>query len=239
MDGIKSLMNRMWRIGFSVECHPKISKKNKNAESRWVRGKALLTWIDIRSKYPSSCRRYSEKYDICLLCKTELGKTEDHSDSYQHKFAVEEISDRATQILQVRDDARLLPRKVEQRVSPYGPWQGKIYEMIGRAVMKEDPTIIQEANRLLLHYKRLERISLLELAVWKFTCVVTDDTHTGPCQTYLEWKQWDTHGWKTLKKQHYRCNQVVILMTAIVPFLKNEQGTKEYRRDCPISTPES
>ena len=189
---------------------------------------ALLTWIDIRSKYPSSCRRYSEKYDICLLCKTELGKTEDHSDSYQHKFAVEEVLNRATQILQVRDDARLLPRKVEQRVSPYGPWQGKIYEMIGRAVMKEDPTIIQEANRLLLHYKRLERISLLELAVWKFTCLVAgnpsnDNDTKGVPRTYLEWKHWHDHGWKALKKQQYRCNQVVIVMTAILPFLKTNR----------------
>ena len=165
------------------------------------------------------------QFEFCRLCNIEFTSEESHSSSRQHEARAKEISARVTTIIQIRDDARLLPSLIKHSLSPYGPWQGKIYELIGRAFMEEEPKLVQDANSLLLKYKHLEHISLLELAVWKFTCVTVnpfgDDTK-GP-RTYLEWKQWDANGWKAYKKQQFRCNQVVILVNAIVPFLFDEE----------------
>ena len=143
----------------------------------------------------------------------------------QHKLAVQELSDRATKIIKVRDDARCLPKQIKH-LSPHGPWQGKIYELIGRAVMEEDCTLVERAQSLQREYKRLERISLLELAVWKFACL-TKDQNDGDRKSFVEWTRWYENGWKEHKKSHYWCNQVVILMKAIVPFVQDQKKKQQ------------
>ena len=190
----------------------------------------LSKFVSISAIEPPSLDLYvtlnsNDNIQYCRLCNIEFKSEESHSSSRQHEARAQEVSDRATTIIQIHDEARLLPSLVKQSLSPYAPWQGKIYELIGRAFMEEDRTLVKDANRLLLKYQQLECISLLELAVWKFTCVTVnphDDDAEGP-RTYLEWKQWDANGWKAYKKQQFRCNQVVILMNVIVPFLFGEE----------------
>ena len=114
-----------------------------------------------------------------------------------------------------------LPQNIKE-LSPHGPWQGKIYELIGRAVMEKDRTLVKRAHNLRLEYEGLERISLLELAVWKFACL-TKDQNDGDRKSFVEWTRWYENGWKEHKKSHYRCNRVVILMKAIVPFVQDQK----------------
>ena len=114
------------------------------------------------------------KYKFCYLCKTKYKESEDHEKSYQHELCGRKVSARMNTILQVRDDARFLPSNIERSLSPNGPWSKEIYAMIGLAIMEEDRMIIEDAKDLLDYYKDLERISLLELAVWKFACFTMD-----------------------------------------------------------------
>ena len=169
--------------------------------------------------------------DICALCNTHFGTNEQtHEDTLQHQRAVEEILVLTHEILKSRDNFRRLPEQMEKDLSPHGPWRGKIYEAIGREVM-ERRSIRQDANVLLLQYKQLERISLLELAVWKFACLAsTDPKKDNQKRSFVEWSWWYESGWKQHKKSRYRCKQVVIVMKAIVPFLHDGKTTQGQRR---------
>ena len=154
-----------------------------------------------------------------------------HETSPQHKRALQELLRRTRRFLQVRDAARNLSEQMDEQLSPHGPWQGKIYEIIGRTAMDADPTsVIQDAHKLLRQYQHWERISLLELAVWKFACLNSMDNENGKA-SFLEWSRWFESGWKQHKKSHYRSDQVVIVMKAIVPFLRQYETTKDKEQD--------
>ena len=154
------------------------------------------------------------------------GHDENHEETREHQRMVKELEHRSQRILRIRDHARFIPEQMDEHVSRHGPWRGKIYEVIGRAFLQKDQTLIQDAEDLLRQYKHLERISLLELAVWKFACLSMDQKQDRTKQSFLEWSRWYTSGWKQHKKSHYRCNQVVILMKAIVPFLLRDDETE-------------
>ena len=93
--------------------------------------------------------------------------------------------------------------------------------------MEENQWLIEKAKDLLERYKDLERISLLELAVWKFACLTADPKNHGEIKSIVDWSRWYTNGWKEHKKRLYRCNQIVILMKAIVPFLQDKETDEE------------
>ena len=185
-------------------------------------------FIDIRVReYPS----YFLRDNVCALCQAHVVDQDTHETSPQHKRAVQELLRRTRRFLQVRDAARNLPEQMYEGLSPHGPWQGKIYEIIGRTAMDADPTnVIQDAHKLLLQYQHWERISLLELAVWKFACLNSMDNENGKV-SFLEWSRWFESGWKQHKKSHYRCKQVVIVMKAIVPFLQRNETKDNEQED--------
>ena len=163
------------------------------------------------------------KHRYCHVCETEFKVSEDHFKTWPHKIRSRKIMARVKEILYVRDRANHLPPMIEQYVSPNGPWRGQIYEMIGRAVMQEDQALVRSAHERLAWYAHLERTSLLELAIWKFACLTsTDQNSNHEKRSFVEWSRWYENGWKEHKKSHYRCNQVVIVMEAIVPFLQGE-----------------
>ena len=192
-------------------------------------------WLDFIGVGVKSFRSHRYCYDrgddVCALCNTHFGTNEQtHEETLQHQRAVEEIVHFTYRIVRSRDNFRRLPKQLEKDLSPHGPWRGKIYEAIGREVM-EDRSIRQDANELLLHYKKLEGISLLELAVWKFACLTsTDPKKDNQKRSFVEWSRWYASGWKEHKKSHYRCQQVVLLMKAIIPFLHDDKTTQGQRR---------
>ena len=110
---------------------------------------------------------------FCHMCQVEIPTVDAtmHLQSPCHEQARNELCAHAETILQIRDDAVDITSTMQQHVSGYGPWQHKIYQYMGRAVATNDRTIIKRAKELCLWYEHLERISLLELVVWKFCCV--------------------------------------------------------------------
>ena len=181
---------------------------------------------------------------FCHMCQMEIPSAEEHLhlQSQCHEQARNELCAHAERILQIRDDAVDINSTMQQHVSGYGPWQHKIYQYMGRAVATDDRSLVKRAKELCLWYQHLERISLLELAVWKFCCVTlqqqqqpekhdatTATTMSPPIvlKSLLEWKLWEHSGWKAYKKLHYCCNEVVVLMNAILPFLPYQQPSKK------------
>ena len=122
-----------------------------------------------------------------------------------NELRTEQVSTRAMDILESHNQARFLASLVEEYLSPFGSWKGKMYEVIGRALMKEDLQLVMDGHKRFAFYVQLENVSLLELAVWKFSCVTMkdeyDDTNGESTRSYLEWKIWDESGWKAYKKR--------------------------------------
>ena len=167
---------------------------------------------------------------VCKLCNIQFthyvqGARQHHSSSHLHKTRSNHVVARAKTILQVRQTVRSFPALIDQHLSSHGPWRAKLFELLGRALLEEDEQMVEQAHKDFVSFQQLEQISLLELAVWKFCCLTQtqNDTSGERKRTYLEWKWWDERGWKAHKQQHYRCNQVVILINTILPFLVDVQ----------------
>ena len=168
---------------------------------------------------------------FCHICEEYIlsANDEEHYQSQCHQRSWNEFCSRIENILEIRDDAVNTTRTI-----PQVHWQNRIYESIGRAVATDDKTLMERAKQLRSWYKHLECISLLELALWKFCCVPLQQQqkqsrkhdnheHNIGLKSLLEWKLWEKSGWKVYKKLHFRCNEVVIHMNAILPFLPYQE----------------
>ena len=233
-DNSKSLASNIAALQLSTQ-NQQQTNHNTNMPFTWFgyeEEDGRSQFIDIRVReYPS----YFLRDNVCALCQAHVvGKRDQdtHETLPQHKRALQELLRRTRRFLQVRDAARNLPEQMDEQLSPHGPWQGKIYEIIGRTAMDADPatSVIQDAHKLLRQYQHWERISLLELAVWKFACLNSMDDENGNT-SFLEWSRWYASGWKQHKKRHYRCDQVVIVMKAIVPFLQPDETNHHEQED--------
>jgi hypothetical protein len=77
---------------------------------------------------------------------------------------------------------------------------------------------IKRAKELVGKYERMERVALLDLAVWKSMSIATFQPNSER-QGYHEWLEWMRHGWKTAKSKTQRCNEIDIVITSVCPFL--------------------
>jgi hypothetical protein len=76
---------------------------------------------------------------------------------------------------------------------------------------------LNDVKVLLTKYHRMERISLVELAVWKAVCIGTCGTNQG----HLEWAQWTRHGWKRAKNETRQSNEIAVVIAALLPFVES------------------
>lgn len=81
----------------------------------------------------------------------------------------------------------------------------------------------QESSRyavvlcLLKRLEKRERLCLIELAVWKATCLI----HMPKLKNndYLDFLQWSTHGWKAIKAAHKGDARIDIVIQSVAPFM--------------------
>jgi hypothetical protein len=66
-------------------------------------------------------------------------------------------------------------------------------------------------------YDLKERISLLELAVWKCVCQLSKEA-SASCNA-LEWHLWSVLGWKLAKKEMRHSNSIAITIGHVKEFL--------------------
>jgi hypothetical protein len=65
------------------------------------------------------------------------------------------------------------------------------------------------------------RLSLLELAVWKYCCQKCQDEPPG---NYIAWKQWNSKGWKKMKSTYRPSNDINIIMLQVTSYLVISKG---------------
>jgi hypothetical protein len=70
------------------------------------------------------------------------------------------------------------------------------------------------AKRVLFEFEHRERVSLLELAVWKAVCIAVKD---NGC--HHSWQEWFRDGWKSCKPRVRAANEIGIIVTSVLPFL--------------------
>jgi hypothetical protein len=75
---------------------------------------------------------------------------------------------------------------------------------------------IKAAKALLCKFERIERISLLELAVWKAVCLAIK--YDG-CYMYHSWQEWIREEWKSSKHKVRNANEITIIIMSVLPFL--------------------
>jgi hypothetical protein len=82
----------------------------------------------------------------------------------------------------------------------------------------EAKKLLLEAEKLLVRFEQMERISLLKLAVWKAVCLAIPE-NTAAQKDYHSWQQWALAGWKTNKSTRRKANEIGIIVAAVLPFL--------------------
>ena len=98
----------------------------------------------------------------------------------------------------------------------------------GTAIWCETPTgiALKSAKDLLSHFEQMERLSLLELSVWKALCVIY---FPRPMRNMLEVKEWETMGWKAVKRDHRHDRGINIILSGVVPFLLTKKASARAR----------
>ena len=99
----------------------------------------------------------------------------------------------------------------------------------GRLRVIPSPTdqALKEARNIIDHFEQMERLSLLELAVWKALCTLE---HPFPMMNLKEIRAWETEGWKAAKSRFRRHRGINIILSQVVPFLV-EKSPSTYSPD--------
>jgi len=74
-----------------------------------------------------------------------------------------------------------------------------------------------EIENAVHHAECRERIRLVELAAWKHVCV---RTFPSTIYTLIGVMEWQKQGWKSETSKLFRCNDVVVILDRVTPFLQ-------------------
>ena len=92
---------------------------------------------------------------------------------------------------------------------------------------------LKDSWQLLDHFEEMERLSLLELAVWKALC---SNNFPSPMRNLLEVWDWQKTGWKSVKSKFRQDRGINIILSGVVPFLGNEVLTESKVLDKPAQS---
>jgi hypothetical protein len=102
--------------------------------------------------------------------------------------------------------------------------QSKLFWTLLNRGVEEPGAALRSATALLEKYEQRERISLLELAAWKATCILHPELRPPAIKRkgYLAWLDWARNGWKENKAALRNANELSIIVMSIMPFLGPE-----------------
>jgi hypothetical protein len=151
----------------------------------------------------------------CLLCKTSMmndGEVHAHCRQADHIASVE-----ALRKLQ-QSPFNFVCAALRPRIQALGllTWQTEIEAAMYRMSLQQFMTHgvkekIDDINALVTKYERMERVSLLELAVWKAMSMSTFQRKQAN-HGYQEW-------WESAKSETRSSNEITVVIVAVVPFL--------------------
>jgi hypothetical protein len=105
------------------------------------------------------------------------------------------------------------------RISKLGAraWRDAVNSALWTYLMDDDRATYVLAEKLIVKYDYMERVSLLELAAWKLVCQIAHppDNASGA----IFWQRWLNTGWKAKKDEMRFSNAIVIVINNILLFL--------------------
>jgi len=163
---------------------------------------------------------------LCNKCGISPSEWNQHQNDQSHK----ERYTKATQALKEHKDVmqrRSTVKSFEARISrlSYSVWRNELQAMQLSFLMKELSFLMKELNiasssqlflKKLQHFEHLERVSLLEQAVWRSVCQMAPN---GSSKDPLYYMNWFTEGWKEQKEKMRGLNAISVIITAVLPFL--------------------
>ena len=177
-------------------------------------------------------RRGNDNYFRCLLCHAHgEDKFFSRSDMEQHCLAVfhqNQINRLENHQEQSRRCHLLSQTKLESmepRIQALGllSWQNSVrlelYPYVTATLLrgKDALTVMDWGDKeaILSHYEKMEWTSLLELAVWKGTCIMekSDELY------YYEMLRWKEDGWQANKEKMRRDSAISVIVGCVIPFL--------------------
>lgn len=157
--------------------------------------------------------------DICFVYNdsddgfSNLWCSDDNQNAQKaHSEEQEVVEDKV--VLEIFHGSQLLNKKIASW--EHTPWKEKTKILLGRSLLEGNPAVLIRAKKLVEHYEHLNRISLLELAAWKACCLKSPPK---TIRSYVGWQQWVSGGWERNKRSFFRCNDIVIIVEAVLPFL--------------------
>mmetsp|Transcript_33675 Transcript_33675/g.34165 ORF Transcript_33675/g.34165 Transcript_33675/m.34165 type:complete len:230 (-) Transcript_33675:76-765(-) len=151
----------------------------------------------------------------CCLCKHMKGKEmspierEEHKNDHHHKKLLSKVeAEQRKGIGQLMEMENVKYNLNRLGISPPEP----IKTLILKSFFEEDPTYMHEAQKLVLDYERLEPLVILELALWKASCLINPPKYVDPINYFAR------SGWKKTKKTFRHDPLIGIVIPNVISF---------------------
>jgi hypothetical protein len=171
--------------------------------------------------------------DVCDVHVGPIGKAQRHRGEAGHLDRMKRVVD--FQKCPIKIWCANIKHRLESpsREREAAPWTLEVYSMLFWFLMgyqawpdRQVESRKQDILNLLYEHEQHERMMLLQLAVWKFACVlnpIQEGNAEVDDESYWDWANWSRHGWKRRKLSTHR-NSVEInaIINGVRPFLAKE-----------------
>ena len=173
----------------------------------------------------------------CLLCEEHFvnsNAASKHIQGYWHNHRANQISKEKIVIRSMLDKQQRVQSFFEPRISRLScpDWQNRVRMDVYMFLNEEGPADEQEitAVHTLERFEHLERVSLLEQAVWRSVCQLHPaNTTSDPIYNF----QWFQQGWKDRKEEMRHFSSIEIVVKSVLPFLGKDSKKGKNRRSTP------
>lgn len=159
----------------------------------------------------------------CLVCKEDFEKPDDyycHTRTLEHQQRVRQLRTEQQLIRSVLNKQQRVQSFFEPRISILScpDWKKTLRADLYMFLNEEGPASTREtaAVQTLEHFEHLERVALLEQAVWRSVCQLNPAyTTSDPMYNF----QWFQQGWKDRKEEMRHSSSIGIVVKSVLPFL--------------------
>jgi hypothetical protein len=156
----------------------------------------------------------------CYTCKCEI-KSEDWSSHWNEEthacrtVALSKVS--ATELMLHKRRKEAVGWKARVSSLNRAHWRSELYRKMVEYVT--DCTVESTAVTVPLEkYELMERVDLLDLAVWKATCFLSPPQNVT-FRNVVDCQAWMCSGWKVLKEEMRGSNAITIIHAQVLPWL--------------------